>query len=155
MASRFYTKGLLEVLKGTFDFQDTLKVMLIKSGYTFDPDINVVDTGNNDAYDPSYYECNATNYTGGYGGAGRKTATITLSKVDVDDRVKMVFTDLTWNNLGQTVPNTICGAILLYETGGADTSAIPLIYFDFTPAETDGGNFQIIWASTGQILVQV
>jgi hypothetical protein len=145
MASGWFTNGLLKLLDGTIDIDtSTLKVMLIDSTYTLDPDQDNVDiTGTSDLAAKEI--SGASGYTGGYAGSGRKTATITLQQNDSSNRVDIAIADLTWTSLGTGA--TIGGAALIYETGGADTSAIPIAFWDTTDTPTNGGNVTLDFAA--------
>ncbi len=148
MASGWFTQGLKKLLDGTIDIDtSTLKIILVDSGYTFNADHDVIDNGANDATDPSFNEIVATNYTGGYAGAGRKTASVTLQVNDTDNRVDIAIGDLTWTSLGGASNDTPAAAILAFETGGADTTTVPIAYLDFTDTPTNGGNFTLDFAT--------
>jgi len=139
MASGAYSRGVLKVLDGTIDMDtSTLKVMLLKSSYVYDPDHSAVS---------SLTEITGVSgYTGGYGGAGRKTGTITLTEQTANNRVVVIIGDLTWTTLG--TGDTIGGAALIFETGGADSSAIPLAFFDVTDTPTNGGDITLDFDGT-------
>jgi hypothetical protein len=141
MASGFYNQGLLDIANGTIDLDTTtLKIMLVDNTYVYNPDHTVVDNGANDTSDPSYCEISATNYTGGYGGGGRKTATITGQVNNTSNRADFAIADLTWTALGGATNDTVGGAILVRETGGADTSARLVAFFDLTDTPTNGSD---------------
>lgn len=143
MASGWYTQGLLKLLDGTIDIDtSTLKVMLVKSAYTYDPDHDQVS-------DISANEIVATNYTSGFAGAGRKTASITLQNTTASNRVDIAIGDLTWTSLGGASNDTVAAAVLIFETGGADTASIPIAYLDHTDTPTNGGNFTLDFAALG------
>lgn len=140
MASGFYNQGLVDVTDGTIVLQtDTVKLMLVDTGYTFDPDHDVVDNGANDATDPSFNEIVATNYTVGFGGAGRKTLTVTRQVNDTNNRADFAVADVTWTALGGATNDTIGGAILIEErTNDADSRLIA--FFDLTDTPTNGSD---------------
>lgn len=143
MASGWYTQGLLKLLDGTIDIDtSTLKIMLVKSAYTYDPDHDQVS-------DISSNEIVATNYTSGFSGAGRKTASITLQNTTASNRVDIAIGDLTWTSLGGASNDTVAAAVLIFETGGADTASIPIAYLDHTDTPTNGGNFTLDFAALG------
>jgi len=146
MASHWYNTALKEFLDGTMDIDTTtLKIMLVKSGYTPDKGDDVVDAGGaNDAVD---HELTVSGYTGGYGGAGRKTATVTLQANDTDDRVDIAIADLTWTALA--TGETIAGAILIKEGGANDTTSRLIAYFDVTDTPTNGGDITLDFNSLG------
>ena len=147
MASFWYNLGLKEVMDGTtIDIDgDTLKIMLVKSGYTANQDDDVVDAGGaNDAVD---HELTVSGYTPGYGGAGRKTATITIGANDTDNRVDIAIADLTWTALA--TGETIAAAILIKEGGANDTTSRLIAYFDVTDTPTNGGDITLDFLALG------
>ena len=138
MASGFYNLALAEIGKALIDLDgDTLKVMIVDSTYVYDPDHTVVDNGGNNATDPSFCELVATNYAGGYGGAGRKVATITGQANNTDNRADFALADLVWTALGGAVNGTIGGLILIKEIT-ADVSSRLIAFFDVTDLPTNG-----------------
>lgn len=143
MASGFYSQGVLKCLDGTIDLDtSTLKVMLVSSSYSYDPDHDFVD-------DISANEISATNYTGGFGGAGRKTASVSMQRSTTNNRVEIALADLTWTALGGASNATPSGCVLIYETGGADTAAIPIAFLDFSDTPTNGGDFTLDFTALG------
>ena len=145
MAASWYTTGLKECLDGTIDLvNDTIKLMLVKDGYdlVFDSDQTFVDDGG--ANDPLSYECDATGYTGGHGGADRlDPTTIAVHANLTDDRVDIVISDVTWPAIGGASNNDLCGAVLYKEGASADTTARLIAYFEFTSViTTNGGDIQ-------------
>lgn len=140
MASGFYNTGLLEVSNGTIDLDtDTLKLMLVDTGYTFDPDHTVIDNGANNGTDPSFNEISATNYAGGFGGGGRKTVTITSQANNTNNRADYALADVTWSSLGGVSNDTIGGAILIKENTN-DTDSRLICFFDITDTPTNGSD---------------
>lgn len=125
---------------------DTLKVMLIGTGVAYTPDADhrfvssVVGS-----------EISVTGYTGGFGGAGRKSlASRTLSADDTNDRGVFDAADLTWTALGSGA--TIGGAVLFKELTSDALS--PLIaYYAFTNTPTNGGDITIQWSSSPSALL--
>lgn len=143
MASGFYNQALADILTGSIDMDsNTLKIMLVDASYTYDPDHQVVDNGGNDATDPSFNEIVATNYTGGFAGAGRKTATLTVSKQDANNRAVITIGDLTWTALGGATNDTVGGAILIKEITN-DAASRVIAFFDLTDTPTNGGDFTL------------
>ena len=144
MASGWYNQGLADCLDNTIvPTTTTLKIMLVNANYVYNPDHDTVDTGTNDSGDPSFCEISATNYTGGYGGGGRKTATITRNVNDADNRIDYAIADLTWTALGGAANDNVGGAILIRETGGSDATARLVAFFDITDRTTTGNDFQL------------
>lgn len=101
--------------------------MLVGTGYTYDPDHSSLTT-------PAASELVATNYTGGFAGAGRKAATITLTEQTASNRVVVIIADLTWSSLGGATNDTIKAGILIREITN-DAASVPICFMDFS-----GGN---------------
>lgn len=141
MASKMYTRGLHSINNGTIDPDTaTTKIGLAKSAYV--PNAN---ESNLSTFAASEADC--ANYTGGYGGAGRKAATVTLTETaGVKDVAS--FADLTWTALGSG--NTLGYAVWLYETGGSDATAVGLAFFAFASTlATNGGDVMVDFATAG------
>lgn len=149
MATGFYNNAAKLICDGTLDLvTTTLKLMLVTPSYTYDPDHTVIDNGGNDATDPSYNEISATNYTGGYGGGGRKTVTITGQVNNTLNRAEFAIADPTWTSLGGALNSTIGGAILVYETVDDPTSKL-IAYFELTSTPTNGSSVTIDFNTLG------
>lgn len=127
----------------------TLKVMLVGTGYTENPDHENVDDGGAD--DPIDEEIVATNYTGGHGGAGRRTlGSKTFTANDTDDRGEFDAADpTTWSSLGNGTNDTVNGAVLHVEGSVNDTDATLIAFFDLSNFTTNGADFDLQWASAG------
>lgn len=140
MANGVYNKGKEEIAKALTDLDgSTLKVMLVNSTYTFDADHLFVDNGG--AADPIDKEISVSGYARGTlaSKAVTRDDTNDFAYLDADDQV---FTSLA---SGQTIG----GAVLFRDAGGAD-SANPLIaFYDLTDTPTNGGNVTVQWAVVG------
>ncbi len=150
MAAGAYSNGVENILNGTIDLDtSTVKIMLVDSGYTYDPDHAVIDNGANNATDPSFNEIVATNYTGGFAGAGRKTATVTITEQTASNRVVTIIGDLTWTALGGASNDTVQAGILVREITN-DTASILIAFFDFSggAVTTNGSDFSIDFDAT-------
>jgi hypothetical protein len=138
MASGSYNIGKERILKDTINLTtDTLKVMLVGTSYTFDPDHQFVSTSG-----VSSNEVAPTNYV-------RKTVTVTITRQDSNDRAVVVISQPTWTALGGASNATIKGAILFKDTGSDATS--PLISFhELSPTTlaTNGSDFTITFDAT-------
>ena len=140
MASGWYNKALADIMNGSIDLDShTLKIMLVGTGYTYDPDDDFIEEAAND---PNEEEITATNYTAGFGGAGRKTATITIVEQDASNRGIAVIGDLTWSVLGNGTNDTIAAGILVKEITN-DAASILIAYFDVTNTLTDGKDIKL------------
>jgi len=141
MASGYYNTGLLQIQNGTIDPDtDVLKIMLVGTGYSFDPDHTTVSQ-------VSGSELVATNYAGGFGGAGRKTLTVTALKDDTLDKVIFNFADATWSALGGAVNDTVAGAVVIKENS-SDADSVPIFYFDLSDLVTNGSSYTLDFAAS-------
>lgn len=155
MADLFYLESRKSIVNGEIDLMsDTnIKVMLVNNNYTEAQTHQFVAAGG--ANDPDDAEITATNYTRGYGGAGRKTlanGNKTLTVNSGSSRVEFDYNlDLTWTALGGAVNDTIYGAILIKEGTADDTTSRLIAYFDFSaqPVPTNGGDVSLAWNSAG------
>ena len=119
MASGAYSRGILTVLNGGIDLDTTAtKVGLAQSTYAPDPDESSLSTF-------ASSEATCTGYTGGFGGAGRKSATVTLTEQTSNNRVVSIIGDLTWSALGGASNNTLGYAIWLKRRGALRSSPRP------------------------------
>lgn len=153
MANGMYTAALEGILDGTLDLvNDTVRVMLVGSGYTFDPDDDFVDESG--ANDPIDEEISGTGYVAGHGNSGRQAvATISLVRDDANNRVEVqVSVDNTWSSLDA---GTIAAAIIIREGTADDTDALLIAYIDTSnpsfPVVTTGNDFTISWNAEGLI----
>lgn len=130
---------------------ETLKVMLVNSTYTPNPDTDVVQEGGADIMSA---EINVVGYTAGYGSSSRKTLSNKLFTAN-DSLNRGVFdntADLVWDALGAGA--TISGAVIVIEdylgSTGDDTETRVVIYLQLdTPVATDGSDFQLTFNSNG------
>lgn len=141
MASGWFTAGF-KAMNGTFDMDtSTLKIMLLKDSYTYNPD--------DASLTPlAAAECDATNYTGGFSGSGRKTASITSQQNDTSNRYEWAIADLTWTALGGASNNTLGGCALVWENTN-DAGSIPVAFFDFTDFTTNGSDVTLDFTALG------
>jgi hypothetical protein len=151
MASFMYNTALSEILAQTLNLDTAvLKIMLVNATYTPNKDDDVVDAGGgSDALDA---EIVATNYTGAWGGAGRKTANVSIEQQDASDRVVFKIVDLTWTALGGAANDTVVAAILIKEGGSDDTTSRLIAYLDIANTPTNGGDFTLDFDGTAGVL---
>jgi len=126
MASLVFTKGLLEMAQGVWDWQnDTIKVMAMKTGYT--PDAEA---------DEYADDVSADRYVGTTDQVlGNKTEV----EDDSNDRVELGDSvGVTYASLAQDAANLIIGYVIYHDTGTPATS--PLIAFDDANDITPDGN---------------
>ena len=149
MSSGMGNKTLEEILDGTVDLDtDTLKIMLVSDGYEFNPSVDVVDLDDDSINDAHHHEIVATNYIGDFGGAGRKTASVTIAEDDANDRVNVTIGDLTWTSLGGAVNDTV-GTLLLIAEGTSDLDSRVIAAFDIADTATDGTDFVLDFPASG------
>jgi hypothetical protein len=133
MASGWYNSGLRDVADRTIDLAaDTIKLILVTSAYTPDPDHDFASDLTN--------ELSGTGYTGGFAGAGRKTiASKAFSTDTANNRVEFTFGATTWTAINAGSPKY---AILVKEiTNDAATRLIA--YLDLGTVTTNGGDLTI------------
>lgn len=150
MASGSFTQGIKLWLDGTIDYlADTIVAMLlgIATAYTYNPDTDLIDEGGaNDILDAEL--TGVSGYTGGHGGAGRKTlASKTIAVNDTSNRVEVDAADITWTALG--TGGTIEAAVILKPGTSDDTTARPIAYLDNTNVPTNGSDVTLQFASNG------
>lgn len=145
MASGWYNKGLAALMHGDFSLLSSgIKIMLLKTSYTYDPDHDFVN---------QLSEISATNYTGGFGGSGRKTLSVTVSEDDTNNRGKAVFSNVTWSALGGAVNDTV-GAAVIFHEGTSDADSVLIAYFDLADTATNGSDFTLSMdASNGNLRI--
>lgn len=144
MASFVYNVAAVGIGNGTIDLDsNTLKVMLVKSTYTPANHNDTTVSANLTAA-----EIVATNYAGGFGGAGRKTATgVTVTQNNALPGAKVVLGNLTWTALGGTTNDSIGAAVLIKE-GTSDADSIPIVFWDITDTNTNSGDFTLTMDAT-------
>lgn len=139
MASTVYNRAAKEILDGTIDLTTGMKIMLVDNVYAEDPDHDFIDNGADDTTDPSFNEITATNYTGGFAGAGRKSVTLTFAEVDASNKATITIPETTWTALGGAANDTIGGVILIDENT-ADTDSVVIAFINLTSDLTTNGS---------------
>lgn len=143
MASGLYNIAKKGFANGSEDWDtNTYKVMLVGTTYTFDPDHDQVSDINSD-------ELSGTGYTGGFGGAGRKSlTTAAVNQDDANDRAELDADNISWTSLDA---GTI-GAMVVIREVSSDADSIPIAYIDNPtnfPLTTNGGNVNVTWNAEG------
>lgn len=143
MASGAYNKGATDLQNRTIDWaSDTIKVMPVKSSYTFDPDHSSMTT-------PTASELDCTGYTGGFAGADRKTlGSKTITQDDTNNRSVYDAADPSAWTLGGAVNNTI-GGFIVYKHLTNDAGSTPIFFCDITDLPTNGSTVTLQFAATG------
>lgn len=143
MSSSLYNTGLEKLLDGTLNLDGSADVrcLLLKSGYTFDADHDVV----NDLT-PGSNEISVSGY------ARQALTGEVITRVDASDRVMFDADDVTFAALaaGQTVI-----AAVLYIHTGSDATAQLLAYIDIADTATNGGDIVIQWNASGIFYIAV
>lgn len=149
MATHWYGKGVLKIVNGSIDLDtDTLKVMLVNDSYTSDKDHEFVSSV------ATYEITGISGYSSGFGGAGRKTATVATQYSTTNDRVEVLINDITWSSL-QTGA-TIGAAILIKEVTNDAASPVIAIWDFTTNVATNGGDFTMDFnGTTGNLYLTV
>jgi len=135
MADIIYNAFKKLIMDGTIDLDtDTIKVMLVTSGYTPSQD-------NDDYIDDVTNEVAGTGYTAG----GAELANKSVTQDNVDNEGVFDADDVIWAN--STI--TARGAVLYKDTGTPATSPV-IAYLDFTEDKSsNNGDFKIEWGSEG------
>lgn len=153
MANFLFNRAAAGVLNGSINLlTDTLKAMLIDNSYTADRDDDFITASGVGAA-----EITATNYAGGFAGAGRKTlAGRTVSEDDPNDRAELDANDVPWTALGGAVNDTI-QAVVIVKEGTSDADSELIAYIDTStgtpslPFTTNGSDFTAVVNAEGLI----
>lgn len=144
MASIMTDKGRLVAWNGDYPLDSSsFKGVLLKSTYTPSKDHDFID-------DISTYECDATGYTGGFGGGGRHAlanptvslVATNLVKWDADNPAQ-------WANLGGATNNTLRYMAVVIEVTNDAASPVLAILDLQQDYNTNGGNFDVAIATAG------
>lgn len=138
MASRVYNKGMAKLLDSTIDLaSDVIRVLLVDSTYTFDPDHDFVDDVSGDEIAVSGY-------------ARATLASKTLTEDTANDRFKFDATDVAFGTLASGA--TVGGAVIYRQTGGDDSTPTNdelICFLDFSDTPTNGGSFTLQFHADG------
>jgi hypothetical protein len=135
MANGVYNKGLEELAQALTDLQGAdLRLMLVKSTYTFNKDHLTVDDGS--ANDPLSHEITVSGY------ARQALANEAVTRDDTNDFAYLDADDVVFTALA--AGETIGGAVLFRHTG-TDTTAPLIAFYDLVDTATNGGNVTVQW----------
>jgi hypothetical protein len=140
MANGVYNRLKRNLANGTANLAEAgldLRVMLVNTGYTFNPDHNFID--NSGAGDPIDQEISVVGYT------RQALANQAVTQDDTNDFAYLDADDTVFTALA--AGQTIGGAIVFDNAGGADTARFVLAFYDLTDTATNGGNVTIQWAT--------
>jgi len=144
--SGWFNQAKKDVMDGTINLDtDTLKVMLVDSGYTFNPDDDFISSG---AGTPGGEELSGTGYVAGFGNSGRKTlTTTTVTADDANNRGELDADNVTWTAINA---GTAAAAIIIKEvTNDAASRLIAYVDTGGFPLTTNGGDLTIQWNAEG------
>ncbi len=137
MANGVYNKGKELIANGGIDLDtSSLKVLLVKSTYTFNADHLFID--NADGNDPQSHEVGVSGYS------RQALASPVVTRDDTNDFAYLDGTDTVFAALA--AGETVGGAILYKDAGGADTANPLLAFYDLTDTPTNGGSITVQWA---------
>jgi hypothetical protein len=146
-AAGAYSNGIEGLILQSYNLDtSTIKLLLYKDSYTYDPDHDFV----NDI--STTHEADATGYTGGFAGADRLTSAVTITEQTASNRVVAIFADTTWTGIGGASNNTLEGALALFEITN-DAASLPIANLEFaSPLTTNGSDILVDMDGTnGQI----
>lgn len=144
-----YATGAKAVLDQTINWVSAtaIKVMLVGTGYTPVYTHQFVTASGAGAAELTV----SSGYVKGYGGSGRKALATKAISIATKD-IKFTADNLVAGSTGWTAlpaGDTIAGAIVIYETGGTDATAVMIVYKDLTDTATNGSDVGITWHSDG------
>lgn len=151
MANRMYTGALNGILDGSIDLaNDTIRVMLVGSGYAFDPDDDFVSSG---AGTPGGEEISGTGYVAGFGNAGRQLVdNISLNRDDTNNRMEVL---VSLDNVWSAIDAGTIAAAIIWKPVTNDADSILIAFIDTAnpnfPVTTVGQDFELDWSSEGLI----
>lgn len=143
MASLWTNKGVYLAMSGQLDLDAAsgLKIALMKSSYTPNQDDNFMSA-------IASAECDASGYTGGFGGAGRKAlSSKTVTEDDANNRVVFDAADPSAWTLA--AGNTLRHSVIVLEVTN-DTDSPVVCANDFgSDFVTNGGDLSLAFSSSG------
>ena len=147
LRSNYFASLLFGASPGISLTSDTLKVMLVTSAYTPNPDDKYVSaiTGGTSK------ELSGTGYTAGFGGSGRKTlASVVVAEDDTNDLGTFTAANVTWTAINA---GTVAYAVIVKEV--TDDAHSPIVaVLTISPAiTTNGGDYTIQWSAGGILTV--
>lgn len=155
MATFAYPIGDLNMRNGTIDVDtDTIKVTLLLTNTTADTEQDVADV---DALTTLDEPSDAGGFTWGFGGSGRKTATITATRSAGQVQINIPAGTTTWASLPLDVSGRSVAGALLFSAGSVnDTDAYPIAWLEFTsPVAPNGTDFVVTWDGAEVVLANM
>lgn len=136
MANLVYTKFKVQNADGAFNLgSDTLKLMLLNSGYTPNQDT-----------DQFYSDISGSEITGtGYTAGGKALTTVVVNEDDTNHRMKLTADNVAWATASFTARYAV-----LYDSTVANRL---IALYDFGSNQTvTGGTFTVAWDATNGVL---
>jgi hypothetical protein len=136
MASIVHNRGKREALKGAIAWEsDTLKVLLVTSSYTPDPDHNFVSSAN-------AAELSGTGYVSGFAGSGRKALANKLVTQDDTNNLAIATADATeWAGINAGA----AAWAIIYKPGTSDADSVIIATIDIPDVTTNGTAISVSW----------
>lgn len=137
MANGCYNKGIAQVFNGGTDLDTSdLRVLLVKTTYTFNKDHAFVDDGT--ANDPLSHEIGVSGY------ARQTLASKTVTQDDTNDLAYLDATDVDFTGMasGETI-----GGVVLFRHTGTDTTAPLIAFYALASIPTSITDLTIKWAA--------
>ncbi len=136
VVSTYSHRFMLEALRGEHDIEDdTLKIILLGSAFSFDPDTHA-----------TYSSVSASEIAGGYGyTTGGDTLTGVSASIDtVGDKVDIAADSVTWTATGGPIPTV--GSAIVYNDTHSSKTVVMCIDFGADYATADTKLFQVNFA---------
>lgn len=140
MIAKWYGLAAQSMLNKEIDVDsDTLKLMLVTTGYSFNQDTH-------------RYKSSITNEVSGsgYTAGGATLSGVSVSYNTSTNVLSFDANDVSWDPVTLTGANAAAGAVLYNSSPGSDATRPLLIYIDFEDTfEPQGGELTIEWAAGG------
>ncbi len=135
MASGMYNRAKAEFARGNIDWvAANIDVMLVQTGFSFDPDDNFV-------ADIVANEATATGY------ARTDVLSRTSTQDDVGDQADIDAADTAFGALGNGTNNTLLGGVIFFNVGTDATNTL-IFFIDTNDLLTNGGTVTLQYAAT-------
>ena len=141
MASAFSTATKVDILTEYLSGR-TLKVMLLDTSYTPDPDHSF-------ASSLTSAEIDVTGYTRGFGNSARKTlASVSITADNTNNVAVLDAADLTWGSAGGTTDDDVAYVAIIEEVTSDADSPIWCV-LDNADVTTNGFDLTVAWPANG------
>lgn len=144
-------EGLKRLVDPARSAASVVKAILVMTNTTTDTERDVANVGAFTTLD----EYDGSNYTGGHGGSGRKTLTVSVTRDDTNDEIELQISGstTTWTNIGASTPGTrsIQGILIAIEGSASDATAYPIKFEEFASPIVPAGDYVHTWNTEGPI----